>query len=250
MLFFSDFSLLFRNIHIKINLTMKIFGCVFLACFFCYTLSAQSKVKTMIGVGYNYGKANLSEYAAFLDYINTANPGLSEPFVAPDPFLGPVVFIGYQSKHAWLNFSYSKFQNTEKANGVIADVNSNSAFYGIRTGFYTVSGEVGYLLNRFLGITADLGYMYSNFRISEMGTNRYIRVNKTGSLYGGIMAVVQIPLGSKAAFQIKPFYRIPLKKSEMQSLNSSLTGIGTPYPVGETSVKLYGLQFNVAIFIQ
>ncbi|MEZ4825139.1 MAG: hypothetical protein R3C61_02425 [Bacteroidia bacterium] len=64
-----------------------------------------------------------------------------EPFVAPDPFLGPVVFIGYQSEHAWLNLSYSKYQNTEKANGVIADVNSNSALYGIRTGFYTVSGE-------------------------------------------------------------------------------------------------------------
>ncbi|MDX2247601.1 MAG: hypothetical protein SF052_12530 [Bacteroidia bacterium] len=229
---------------------MKLLGSVFIVCLFCNTLSAQSEPKTMLGVGYNYGKANLAEYTAFLEYLNTTNPGLTEPFVSPDPFLGPVVFIGYQSQHAWLNFSYSKFQNTEKANGIIPDVSSNSNFYGIRTGFYTVSGEIGYLLNRFLGLSTDLGYMYSNFRVSENGTNRYIRVNKTGALYGGLMGIIQIPLGSKAAFQIKPFYRLPLKKSEMQSLNLSFTGIGAPYPEGETSVKLYGLQFNVAIFVQ
>ncbi|MEZ4825140.1 MAG: hypothetical protein R3C61_02430 [Bacteroidia bacterium] len=79
--------------------------------------------------------------------------------------------------------------------------------------------------------------MYANFRISEMGTNRYIQSKQNREPvwrdHGGCANSTRL----KSSIPGQTFLPSAIKKIEMESLNSSLTGIGTPYPVSETRVN-------------
>lgn len=197
----------------------------FIFCFFLFRIfhldsEAQSAISNF-GVGYSFAVLEMPEFKDLILAINKANPGLTKSFITENQFQGFNVYWAIKNKKSYTAIQYARLNNKYKAEGVISAISPNSASYVIGSHHNLISLQYDYMLIKYLGIGAELGYHFSFFKNEQkdlfFGEVNSV-VDKQGGGFYGVNVLLHIPLGRSLHFVVQPFYMQNFGKMDMDNL--------------------------------
>jgi hypothetical protein len=225
---------------------------VYLFLLLLATLNSFAQSGFIIGGGYSASWFKTKEFDTFLTSVNTANPGLTTQFETEQPYKGYTLFAGSQSEKSSFLFSYQQLFNKAKAEGIIPVISTDAGTFEIATRHSSVTLAYDYYLLRNLAFGGQFGYTYSTVRNSQyelaFGDSKSV-VDKKGGVQAAVNAIIEIPLGSMAFFQLQPYYMLAFYDMDMDNVASIYLGQGNSASA-TSDLRGLGIDFKLGIKIQ
>jgi hypothetical protein len=243
---------LYRNYLTRKNLKNKQMKKTILFLFLVTTLNTFAQTGFTIGAGYSASWLNTSELSDFFTLVNEANPGLTDQFESEKSYRGYNLLAGSRSEKSAFIVTYQQVFSKSTAEGIIPVISPDAGLFEIATRHSSVTMAYDYYLVRNLALGGQFGYTYSTIRNSQyelaFGDSKSV-VDKKGGLSAGINAIIEIPLGSSAFFQVQPYYMLAFYDMDMDNVANIYLGQGNTAAT-TSDLRGFGVDLKVGITIQ
>jgi hypothetical protein len=162
------------------------------------------------------------------------------------------LLAGSRSEKTAFILSYQQLFSKSTAAGIIPVISPDAGVFEISTRHSSVTMAYDYYLIRNLAFGAQFGYTYSTIRNSQyelaFGDSKSV-VDKKGGMQAGLNAIIEIPLGSSASFQVQPYYMFAFYDMDMDNIANIYLGQGNT-AASASDLRGFGVDFKLGITIQ